>query len=363
MAAFVQGVRLVILGVGVWAIVGTTLSIWNPDSRSGQASQAADETSNTVQAQQLLSPGSANSFATLLEPRQEISELATRITPVTQEFADLIPGVFVMDLDSGDYYSLNGDAGFSAASMIKVPVLVAFFQDVDAGKIRLDEMLTLQQEDLAGESGEMQFDGVGTQYTALETAIAMIAISDNTATNILIRRLGGMQALNQRFQEWGLQQTVLHNLLPDIEGTNMTSPRELSMLIARVGEGELVSMKSRDRLLDIMQTTVTNSMLPASLSPGATISHKTGDIGSVTGDSGLVDLPSGKRYAITVMVKRPHSDARGYELVFRIGEVINRYFGERSSTSTASTSPPTPGTPLPADAGNPSPATAQPAAQ
>lgn len=332
LSAFTQGMRLVILGVGVWAIVGTVLSISNPSTQSGQVSQAAADSLQQATEVQNVGTASHSKFLSRLELGREMDGLGIKVAALTRDLPDLTPGVFIVDLDSGDFFSLNGDQTFAAASMIKVPVLVAFFQDVDAGKIRLDEVLTLQQGDLASGSGDMQFAGVGTQYSALETATNMIVISDNTATNMLIRRLGGMEALNQRFREWGLQQTVIHNLLPDLEGTNTVSPKELSSLIARVSEGELVSMKSRDRLLNIMEQTVNNSLLPAGLGDGASIAHKTGDIGSLAGDTGLVDMPNGRRYAISAMVKRPHNDARAYELVFQISAAAYEYLNQTISS-------------------------------
>jgi len=338
MAAFTQGMRLVILGVGVWAIVGTAFSVWDPSTRTGQVSQAAADNVSQEMAQESEMSTATNVMASL-HLGQEMSSLNDKIAPFTQGMADLVPGVFVMDLDSGDYFSLNGDSAFPAASMIKVPILVAFFQDVDAGKVRLDEVLTLQQADLASGSGEMQYAGVGTQYSALETVTNMIVTSDNTATNMIIRRLGGIEVVNQRMQEWGLQQTVLYNLLPDLEGTNLLSPKELSTLIAQVSHGELVSMKSRDRLFHIMEKTVNNSLLPASLGEGASIAHKTGDIGSLAGDTGLVDMPNGKRYAISVMVKRPHNDGRAYELVVQIGGAVYEYLNQATPSPAITTNP------------------------
>ncbi|WP_416675802.1 serine hydrolase [Egbenema bharatensis] len=331
MIAFVQGMRLVILGVGVWAIMGTVLSMANPQMRSNQGAYADAEPPQDSAYVQGLSPNSA--MASSLITGQPMNELLQRVTPIAQGTPDLTPGVFVLDLDSGDYLSLNGEMTFSAASMIKVPILLAFFQDVDAGKIRLDEMVTMLEGDIVGEAGEMQFDGAGTQYTALETAANMIIISDNTATNMIIRLLGGVEVVNQRFQEWGLQQTTLRNPLPDLEGTNEASPRELSHLLARVSEGEFLTMRSRDRFLDIMQRTVANGLLPATLGQGATIAHKTGDIGSLLGDTGLIDMPSGKRYAITVMVKRPHNDDRAFEMIRQISGVTYEYLSQVPDTS------------------------------
>jgi beta-lactamase class A len=239
-----------------------------------------------------------------------------------------MPGVFFVDLDTGGYLDLNGSSTFSAASTIKFPILVAFFQDVDAGKIRLDEKLTIKQELIGGGSGDMQYKPIGTKFTALETATKMIVISDNTATNMLIARLGGATALNQRFLSWGLTTTEIRNLLPDLAGTNTTTPRDLAQLMALVNQGELMSLRSHDRLLDIMRRTRTVTLLPRGLGEGATIAHKTGDIGSMVGDVGLVDMPNGKRYIAVAMVKRPHNDSRAQELIRQISRAAYQQFNK-----------------------------------
>lgn len=258
---------------------------------------------------------------------REMTDLIGKITSLTQSLTDLGPGVFVMDLDNGDYFSFNGNTTFSAASMVKLPILVAFFQDVDAGKIKLDEMLAIQQADVAEGSGDMQYAGVGTQYSALETATYMIITSDNTATNMIIRRMGGIEVLNRRFQQWGMQQTVMRNLLPDLSGTNTNSPKELVSLLSLINDGKLVTMKSRDRIFDIMRRTETNTLLPSVVAPGSTVAHKTGDIGSLVGDVGIVDLPTGRRYAIAAMVKRPHNDPRAQELIRQMAALVYEHFG------------------------------------
>ncbi|NJR52046.1 MAG: serine hydrolase, partial [Leptolyngbyaceae cyanobacterium CSU_1_3] len=240
----------------------------------------------------------------------------------------LTTGMMVVDLDTNAYLSLNAATALPCASTIKLPVLVAFFQDVDAGKIRLDELLTMRPDLVATEAGDMQYQPPGSQFTALDIATHMITVSDNTATNLLIDRLGGKDALNQRFQSWGLKTTAIRNLLPDIEGTNTSSPQDLVSLMGLVSNGKLLSIRSRDRLLDIMRRTVTNSLLPSGLGAGATIAHKTGNIGTMTGDVGLVDMPSGKRYLIGVMVKRPRDDERGEELIRQASRLTYQYFSQ-----------------------------------
>jgi beta-lactamase class A len=322
-------VRLLIVGIGVGAIMGTVISIWDPNLRGSTANQVTDPTKVT-QPNEVNRPNSqpaTQANVASVRVGRELTDIVVKVTPLIRNLTDLVPGIYVMDVDNGDFFSFNGSATFSAASLIKLPILIAFFQDVDAGKIKLDEMLLIQQTDVAEGSGDMQYAGVGTQYSALETATSMIVNSDNTATNMIIRRLGGIQALNQRFRQWGLQQTLLRKPLPDLEGTNTTSPKELASLMALLNDGKLVSMKSRDRAFEIMRRTVNDSLLPSVMSPGSTIAHKTGDIGTMLGDVGMVDLPTGRRYAVTAMVKRPHNDARAQDLIRQIAAIVYEHFG------------------------------------
>lgn len=316
--------RLLILGIGISAIAGTVLSALDPTTRI----TTEEIPITTMEVMPQLQASETVAHAAPLKLTQEILPLTTFMQQLAAQNTQLLPGVFFVDLDTGAYLDWNGDTTFAAASTIKFPILVAFFQDVDAGKIRLDEKLTLKKELVGGGSGGFQYKPLGSQFTALETATQMIIVSDNTATNILIERLGGIAALNQRFKNWGLTVTQLRNLLPDLEGTNTTSPKELAQLMAAVQTGDLISIKSYDRLLNIMRRTHTATLLPKGLGPGATIAHKTGDIGSMVGDVGLVDLPSGKRYVAVAMVKRPHNNVEAKELIRQVSRAAYQEFSK-----------------------------------
>ena len=319
----VYGLRLLILGVGIGVIAGTLLSIFDPASRLVSDSVTAPvQNLRPKQVNSVIAPASG------LKLSQEVKPLKTALMQLAAKNVGLVPGVFFVDLDTGAYVEVNGSATFSAASMIKFPIAVAFFQDVDAGKIRLDEMLSVEPKLIGGGSGEMQYKPPGTKFTTLDTLTKMITISDNTATNMLIARMGGAAALNQRFQSWGLTATQIRNWLPDLSGTNTTSPRDLANLMASVNKGELISLRSRDRLLDIMRHTTINTLLPPGLGPGATIAHKTGDIGTLVGDVGLVDMPSGKRYIAVAVVKRSHNDSRAQELIRQISRAVYQQFSQ-----------------------------------
>lgn len=317
-------VRLLILGVGLAAIAGTLLSIRDP-ARKNVAEMPANVSETATG-----SGTSAGNFRlnapTVLPLGQEIAQLKSEIQSLTASYSQMTPGIFFVDMDNGAYLDLNASKTFSAASTIKVPILIALFQEVDAGKIRLDEPLTMQSEYIADGSGDMQYQAVGTEYTVLETARKMITISDNTATNMLIARLGGEKVLNQRFRSWRLTSTQIQNFLPDLKGTNTTSPKDLVYLMAMVEKGGLLSLRSRDRVFDIMQATENNSLLPQGLGNGAIIAHKTGNIGSVLADTGMVDMPNGKRYLASIVIKRPHDHPDAEELIRQISQAAYKSF-------------------------------------
>jgi len=161
----------------------------------------------------------------------------------------------------------------------------------------------------------------------------MIVISDNTATNMLIERLGGKEVLNQRFMAMGLTNTILRNPLPDLTGTNTTSPEDLGNLLIKINNGELLSLRSRDRLLHIMGNVEKDTLLPQGLETGALIAHKTGDIKSVLGDVGIIDMPNGKRYIASMLIKRPDNSEQAQEFIQKASGIIYQYFKNPQTTS------------------------------
>src|SRR6185503_5455973 len=122
---------------------------------------------------------------------------------------------------------------FSAASLIKIPVAAALLAAVDTGAVSLDEMIVMGADDIGGGSGSLQYLPVGSRFTVRRLAELMIRRSDNTATNMLIGRLGGIDACNASFAAWGLGRTRLRTPLPDMNGTNTTSPRDLVTVLEK----------------------------------------------------------------------------------------------------------------------------------
>lgn len=326
-----SAVRFAVIVVGISTILGTVIAV-----ASTLNSPLTKESNPSPENLQAANAENQKQLETLLPNvvlGKELTSLKNKLQTLAGQYPQLEPGIFLIDLDDNSYLSIQGAAAFASASTIKLPILVAFFQDLDQGKIHLEEKLTMSEDVIAGGSGSMQYEKPGTQYTALEVATKMMTISDNTATNMLIKRMGGAEQLNQRFLEWGLAETALRNPLPDLEGTNTTSPEDLGNLLVNIERGKLISLKSRDRLLLIMRNIVRNTLLPQGLEADAIIAHKTGDIRSVLGDAGIIDMPNGKRYVASVLVKRPDNDPKAKEFIQKMSQVAYQHLKWQDSSS------------------------------
>ncbi|BDA39425.1 serine hydrolase [Candidatus Atelocyanobacterium thalassae] len=315
---FIYIIRLSIIGAGISIAIGTTLPILNSKYKTSFYSTKKFN-NNLLSSKELL-----NNSNEKFKP-QELIILKKQLEDINIKYPDVQPKAWFFDLDSNTYVNFNGTKSISAASTIKIPVLIAFFEKVDAGDISLDQMITMDKEMIVSGSGNMQYMQAGKQFTALEIARKMIIISDNTATELLVRQIGGKFFLNERFKKWGMKQTVINNPLPDLNGTNRTSPEDLTKLLLRIERGDLISLRSRDRFLNIMRETKTKTLLPKGLEKNASIAHKTGDIGTIIADAGIIDMPTGKRYIGAIFVERSYDDPAGRELIQKFSKAIYQY--------------------------------------
>jgi beta-lactamase class A len=308
----VKLVRLMICGLGASAISGTVIAIINPPK------QLITKKVSPIAASRQIDPLKLTQVSSKLN-----QQLQAKIRPQQKK---LDSSYIFVEINSGEYADLGADRVLPAASTIKLPILIALFQDIDAGKIKLTENLTINERSIAGGSGDLRNQKPGSHVNVLTVATKMMTISDNTATNLLIDRLGGKAILNQRFRTWGLKVTTINQPLPDLAGTNTTTAKELARSILAVQRGKIVSDPSRLQILGMMSRTHRNTMLPQGLGSGAKIAHKTGDIGALVADVGVIELPSGKNYLAAVFVKRPHNDPAGPELIRQMSKVVYDYF-------------------------------------
>ena len=301
-------IRLGIIGLGVAALGGTLLKAL-PE---GEA--------QTVQSEPAVQEVSASATFPI-ELGQEIAPLKAEMQELPNLYPDLTPKAFYINVETGDYVNLEGTDAIAAASTVKLPILLAFFEEVDGGRLTFDRTIEMLPKHIAEGSGDMQLAVPGTRFTALEVATQMIVTSDNTATNMMIDLLGGPTALNERFVSYGLEKTVLNAPLPDVEGTNKTSAKDLVRTMLLISSDRL-SMRSRDRILNILNRTQNKALLADGMAQKEALTYnKTGYIGKMLGDVALVDLSNGQRYIVAALVERPMNDNRATELIHRISDM------------------------------------------
>jgi beta-lactamase class A len=314
-----------VVGVGLGAIVGTSLKLLAP--RLAQGAIGAGPRVEPPPVPKALGGAGVGSF----EPKRELTALSQKWTQLAAAQKGLTASGFLLVLDDGRYAALQADLALPAASSIKTPILLLGLEDLDAGKLRWNEPLPLTKEVVGGGAGWMANKPIGTRFPFYEAATEMIRVSDNSATNLLIKRLGGRSAVNARFQALGLGATVVNNWLPDLEGTNTTSARDLARSIALVDTGQKLSPRARDLFREILGSSTTNTLIPLGLlqglgkdasdpdaellSHGITTYNKTGDIGIAYSDAALIQLPNGQRAVAAFMVKGPFNDPRSAELI------------------------------------------------
>ena len=130
---------------------------------------------------------------------------------------DGVVGVTIQDLTTTERFALRGDTVFTQASAIKLPVLVELFRQVEQGRHGLDDLITLEENDVVPGSGVLQRLTPGSvRMTLRDVATLMVTVSDNTATNMIIDRVG-MENVNQTMVRHGLPQTKLQRKMMDSE--------------------------------------------------------------------------------------------------------------------------------------------------
>ena len=327
--------RLAVMGVGLGVLVGTALKTLAPRLAQGSIGKPQLDAAPRVVGGRGLALGR-------FDPRTEIPALSQEWARLAAAQKGLTASGFLLVLDDGRFAQLQPDLPLPAASSIKSPILLVGLEDLDSGKVRWNEPLPLTKEVKGEGAGWMANKPLGTRFPFFEAATEMIRVSDNSATNLLIKRLGGKEAVNARFQGLGLGATTLNNWLPDLNGTNTTSARDLARTIALVDTGEKLSPRARDLYREILAKSKTNTLIPMGLltglgkgkegadpdddllADGITTYNKTGDIGIAYADAALIQLPSGQRAVAAFLVKGPFNDPRSAELIRAMAATVSR---------------------------------------
>ena len=265
-----------------------------------------------------------------------------------------IAGVTAIHLETGRRVSLNGADRFPMASTFKVPIAVQLLTRIDKGEIKLDQMIEIKQSDLHPGSGTISdlFNKGGLALSVRNLMELMLLISDNSATDVLLRTAGGPEAVTARMRALGIEGISVNRstaqLIADWAGVSTLPPQDqwtpvtffvafaavkpedrktaatkfdsdprdtstpdgMAALLERIYRKDILKPESADLLMDIMRRCRTgDTRLKGLLPQGTEVAHKTGTIGGTTNDVGIITLPDNAGHvAIAAFTKSSDKD-------------------------------------------------------
>lgn len=296
-------------------------------------------------------------------------ELKKKIETIINE----VPGTFgiaIKHLETGEQVTNNENELFQLASCFKVPVMATLFRDTENGKIDLKQRVRIKKEDFRTGSGVLEALDPGAEITVKGLAMLMIIVSDNVATDILmemvgienvdnnmkelgfenisvkhdvrdaiIRHMGKLPEKTTDQEFWGLLQkrgsgSNLRDINMDnasvfdpIPENNVSTPTDMCNFLEMIARKQLISEAACEGMFQIMSSQKLRNRIPYLLPAEAKFACKTGTVGSVANDVGIVYLPEQKGSFVIVAFSRDNtSTSEGDITIARIAETAYEYF-------------------------------------
>ncbi len=246
-------------------------------------------------------PVAAASSPSLSNLEQQLSSL------LAGKSADV--GIAALDLNTGESVSIKGNTPFPMASTVKVAVAALYLAQVDHGRRSLDDTIN--------------------GYSARSLMARMLIHSDNRATDILLKDLGGPRVLHDWLEDNGITglrvDRTIAQLLSDRrdlwDHRDSSTPTAMVDLLSRIYKSELIKPESRNYLLDLMSRCETGrNRMKAMLPFGTPVEHKTGTLNGLADDVGFITMPDGHRIAVAIFTRggtdRPRTIAESARAVY-----------------------------------------------
>ncbi|CAN7397891.1 serine hydrolase [Rossellomorea sp. LjRoot5] len=223
-------------------------------------------------------------------------------------------------------FHIDGDRSYSAASLIKIPILLEAFRQAQEGKISLSDMVTIPKEGRVGGAGVLVSLSDHLTLTIEDLLTLMIIVSDNTATNLLIERLG-LNSIQELCNTIKLKHTRLLRKLMDFKAmeqglNNYTSALDIISCLKMMDIGTEYSQTSREKMLRILQQQQFDTKLPSRMDREAVyIGNKTGELPGIEHDCGIIKFRDKTAY-VAVLIDELGESETGEDTIAQIGKLI-----------------------------------------
>ncbi len=267
--------------------------------------------------------------------------LRLAVSEVEQQL-DGVLGVAILDLTSGQQLLIHPDELFPQASSIKIAVLAELYHQAQqsahgmSGKATLNDRYVVRAADIVPDSFILGGLTPGvSSLTNRDLATIMVAVSDNSATNVIIDRVG-MDNVVRLTESLGLAHTQLRRKMMDLQAAaqgreNISTPREMMELLEQLYRGKVIGPPLLDDFFNVLATGK-DSWIPRELPPDLKIANKPGELEGVRNDSGVVFLKN-RPYVICVMTTYLADERAGEQAISKISRLAYGDFDRLSRAS------------------------------
>lgn len=255
---------------------------------------------------------------------------------------DGVLGVAIVDLKTGREWDLHADEVFPTASTIKLALLAELYREHEqslqgkTGNAKLTDTYTVRKEDIVVDSAVMENLTPGvTLLTNRDLAGMVVAVSDNSATNVLIDRVT-FARVNQFLESLGCHETRLQRKMMDLNAAregreNIATPREIAKLLTMAYEGKLFGPGLTKDFFTLLSTTK-DSWMPRLIPEGVKIANKPGSLAGVRNDAGVIFVPN-RPFVLAVMTTYDRDEHQAEETISRISLAAYHLFDTLSVSS------------------------------
>ncbi len=239
---------------------------------------------------------------------------------------DAVSGIVVERSDGKRLINHNSDYRFPSASIIKLYIMWALYKKINDGELNETDLIDVTSEPVVGGCGILQqLKTENLTLTLRDICTLMIVLSDNMATNIIIRKVG-LDYINQQIQSLGLSKTSLQRMLMDSEARkrgldNYTSPEDSISILKAILFDDSISRDLRSSMLEILNGQILTNHVAHNLPLDYKFAHKTGNLAATLHDVGILYTPN-DFYYISVMLDEITNIVEGKKVINSIGESI-----------------------------------------